>query len=81
VVFVVDRSASILFPIDTTNTACRLADNTVCGTQGVDNCDQTRCPTRLRTVQLQLETFLSIEGRTGALLGVAGGSRAGSEGR
>jgi hypothetical protein len=55
----VDRSATLIFPLDTTNPACRLADDSVCGTQGVDNCDQTRCPTRLRTVQSQIETFLA----------------------
>jgi hypothetical protein len=59
VVFVVDRSATMIWPIDTANPACRMADSTVCGTQGLDNCDPSRCPTRMSTVKAQLEMFLS----------------------
>lgn len=59
VVFVVDRSFSIISPFDPSKSACLLADQTLCGTQGVDNCDPSRCPTRLRTVQSQLETFMA----------------------
>ncbi|WP_224241203.1 vWA domain-containing protein [Hyalangium gracile] len=49
----------MISPLDTTNPNCRMGDNTLCGTQGQDNCDLSRCPTRLSTVKTQLETFLS----------------------
>ena len=59
VVFVVDRSTTMNLPIDTADPDCRTANNNVCGAPGQDSCDLSRCPTRLSSVQTQLELFLA----------------------
>jgi hypothetical protein len=60
VVFLVDRSATMIYPIDMADPDCRMPDSTVCGTQGQDNCVPAVCPTRLGEVRLQLEQFITI---------------------
>ncbi|MDY7229366.1 vWA domain-containing protein [Hyalangium rubrum] len=59
VVFVVDRSATLIFPVDANDPDCQMADNSLCGTQGQDNCNPALCPTRLGTLKAELEQFLS----------------------
>ena len=70
VVFVVDRSSTMILPIDTTDPDCRLGDGSVCGTQGRDDCPPTTCPTRWRTVKAMVEPFLAAHA-TKARFGLA----------
>lgn len=59
VVFVVDRSATMIWPADTSDPDCRMADNSICGTQRVDNCINSICPTRLGTTKTLMEVFMA----------------------